>query len=43
MSETMAGAIPGAKLVVLPDASHLAAIEQPAAFARAVREFLAAL
>lgn len=43
MSQTMAEAIPGAKLVVLPDASHLAAIEQPAAFARAVREFLAGL
>lgn len=40
MSQTMAEAIPRAQLVVLADASHLAAIEQPAAFARAVRGFL---
>jgi 3-oxoadipate enol-lactonase len=41
MSQTMAQAIPGAELVVLADASHLAAIEQPAAFARAVKRFIA--
>ncbi|SFV16491.1 bifunctional 4-carboxymuconolactone decarboxylase/3-oxoadipate enol-lactonase PcaCD [Pseudoduganella namucuonensis] len=41
MSQTMADAIPGAKLSVLADASHLSAIEQPTAFARAVRQFLA--
>jgi 3-oxoadipate enol-lactonase len=41
MSQTIADAIPGARLVVLPDASHIAAIEQPAAFARTVQEFLA--
>jgi len=43
MSETMAGQIPGAKLVVLEDASHLAVAEQPKAFERAVSEFLAGL
>ncbi len=43
MSQAMAGAIPGAALVVLADASHLAAIEQPAAFARAVRQFIGGL
>lgn len=42
MSQTMADAIPGAQLVVLADASHLAAIEQPAAFARAVKQFIGA-
>jgi 3-oxoadipate enol-lactonase len=41
MSQTMADTIPGAELVVLADASHLAAIEQPAAFARAVAGFIA--
>ncbi len=40
MSRTIADAIPGARLVVLADASHIAAIEQPAAFARAVQAFL---
>jgi pimeloyl-ACP methyl ester carboxylesterase len=40
MSQVIAGAIPGAQLVVLADASHIAAIEQPAAFARAVQAFL---
>ncbi|MBB3219291.1 bifunctional 4-carboxymuconolactone decarboxylase/3-oxoadipate enol-lactonase PcaCD [Pseudoduganella umbonata] len=40
MSQTIADAIPGAQLVVLPDASHIAAIEQPAAFARAIQAFL---
>ena len=33
--------IPGAKLVVVPQAGHLPQIEQPAAFLTAVREFLA--
>src|SRR5690606_13249659 len=43
MSETMVQQIPGAKLVVLQDASHLAATEQPKAFEEAVTEFLAQL
>ena len=40
MSETMANAITGAKLVVLADASHLAVAEQPQAFIDAVQTFL---
>lgn len=32
--------VPGAKLVVIPQASHIANIEQPEAFNRALREFL---
>jgi 3-oxoadipate enol-lactonase len=32
--------IPGAKLVVIPQAAHIANIEQPEAFNRALREFL---
>ncbi|OWT56288.1 bifunctional 4-carboxymuconolactone decarboxylase/3-oxoadipate enol-lactonase PcaCD [Candidimonas nitroreducens] len=43
MSETMAQAIPDARLVVIPQASHLAVAEQPEAFAAAVEEFLAEL
>lgn len=43
MSETMANAIPGAELVVLQDASHLAVAEQPKAFSQAVTEFLGKL
>lgn len=43
MSETMAKAIPGAQLVVLEDASHLAVAEQPKAFEQAVTRFLADL
>ena len=39
MSEAIAAAIPGARLVVLPDASHLSAIEQPAMFAAAIDAF----
>ena len=33
---------PGSKLVVLPQAAHLANLEQPAGFTRALRDFLAA-
>jgi len=33
---------PGSKLVVLPQAAHLANLEQPEGFTRALREFLAA-
>ena len=32
--------VPGAKLVVIPQASHIANIEQPEAFNRALRDFL---
>jgi 3-oxoadipate enol-lactonase len=32
--------VPGAKLVVIPNASHIANVEQPEAFNRALREFL---
>jgi len=42
-SEIMRDAIPGAQLVTLPNAAHLANLEQPAAFNRAVREFLQTL
>ncbi len=41
MSETIANAVPGAKLVVVKDASHLAVAEQPQAFTDAVQAFLA--
>ena len=34
--------VPGAKLVVIPQAAHIANVEQPAAFNRALREFLSA-
>jgi 3-oxoadipate enol-lactonase len=40
MAQTLADAIPGARLTVLKDASHLSAIEQPAAFAEAVTGFI---
>jgi 3-oxoadipate enol-lactonase len=33
---------PGSKLVMIPQAAHLSNLEQPAAFTRAMREFLAA-
>jgi pimeloyl-ACP methyl ester carboxylesterase len=36
----IAAAIPGAKLSVVPDCGHLATLEQPAALARALFEFL---
>jgi len=42
-SEYMAGKIPGAKKVVIPDAGHAANIDQPAAFNAAVVEFLGSL
>lgn len=38
--QRMAEAIPNARLVVLPGAGHLSHLEQPEAFAAAVREFL---
>lgn len=40
MSETIAGTIPGARLAVIPSASHLSCIEQPEAFNRLVMDFL---
>jgi pimeloyl-ACP methyl ester carboxylesterase len=36
----LAHAVPGAQLVELPHAGHLSAMENPAAFARAIEEFL---
>jgi 3-oxoadipate enol-lactonase len=36
----MAGSVPGARLVVLPGAGHLANLEAPGAFNAALREFL---
>jgi pimeloyl-ACP methyl ester carboxylesterase len=41
--EAMREAIPGARLVVIPNAGHVSNMEQPEAFNVAVREFLAAL
>lgn len=37
---TLAGAIPGAELVVLPDAAHLGSVQQPVLFAETVGSFL---
>jgi pimeloyl-ACP methyl ester carboxylesterase len=42
-SEALAEAIPGARLVVVPGAGHLANIEEPGAFNAALRSFLADL
>lgn len=41
MSEAIHKAIPGSELVVIPDASHLSNLEQPAAFNAALLRFLA--
>src|SRR5215813_12605377 len=41
MSEVIHRAIPGSEYAVLPDAAHLANIEQESAFSRVVTEFLA--
>lgn len=43
LSEGLAAGIPGAELVVIPEAGHLANQEQPAAFNQAVARFLAAV
>jgi 3-oxoadipate enol-lactonase len=43
MSEAIAGQVPNARLEVIPGASHLSAVEQPACFARAVHEFMLGL
>jgi len=40
MARTIAHAIPGARLVVLPDASHLSVLEQPQAFRDALDDWL---
>jgi 3-oxoadipate enol-lactonase len=40
MSQTLVEKIPQARLVVLKDASHLSAIEQPQAFAQVVAQFM---
>ncbi len=42
-SEAMAAKIPGSELVVIPDVAHLSNLEDPEAFNRAVRHFLARL
>jgi 3-oxoadipate enol-lactonase len=42
-SRRIAGAIRGARLVIIPGAGHLANLEQPEAFNAALNEFLAAL
>ena len=39
----MAGKIPGAQKVVIPGAGHAANLDQPAAFNRAVADFLSGL
>jgi 3-oxoadipate enol-lactonase len=43
MAEAIRAGIPGARLEVLEDASHLSVAEQPAAFGTAVEGFLAAI
>ena len=40
LSQEMAAAIPGAELVVFPDAGHIPTIENPAAVASAVHDWL---
>lgn len=41
-AEYMASVIPGAKLIVLKDAGHLALLQQPAAYNKAIEDFLSA-
>lgn len=43
MSELMASRLPHARLELIPDASHLSAIEQPQRFAALVQDFLRSL
>jgi 3-oxoadipate enol-lactonase len=43
MAKSIADAIPGARLAVVPSAGHLSNIEQPAAFNAAVLDFLASV
>jgi pimeloyl-ACP methyl ester carboxylesterase len=42
-SREIAHAIPGAELVVIPEAGHLSALEQPGAFTATVLDFLAGI
>jgi pimeloyl-ACP methyl ester carboxylesterase len=42
-AETMAEAIPGSRLEVIPEAGHLANLEDPEAFNAALRAFLSTL
>jgi pimeloyl-ACP methyl ester carboxylesterase len=42
-SEYMAKKIPGARLAVIPGAGHSSNLDQPEAFNRVLREFLAGL
>jgi 3-oxoadipate enol-lactonase len=42
MSEAIRDNAPGSKLVMIPQAAHLSNLENPAAFTRAMQEFLAA-
>jgi pimeloyl-ACP methyl ester carboxylesterase len=43
MAQALAAKIPGARLVTIPGAGHLSNLENPDAFAAAVREFVAGL
>ena len=43
MNRAIADALPGARLLVLPEAAHQSVIEQPLAFAAAVQGFIAGL
>ena len=43
MAKSIADAIPGARLAIIPAAGHLSNIEQPAAFNAAVLDFLASV
>lgn len=43
MAQAIAQAIPGARMVLIADASHISALEQPQAFATAVTGFIDAL
>ena len=42
-SRRMASAVPGAQLIIVPGAGHLANLEQPEAFNDALKNFLSAL
>jgi pimeloyl-ACP methyl ester carboxylesterase len=43
VGSALAGAIPGARLVVLPESGHLCNVERPGAFDRVVRDFALAV
>ena len=43
MSEAIVKAVPGARLELMPEASHISVLEQPAEFERIVKAFLATL